>query len=50
MDVPGLSISISAGITVLKDAGDTLDVLLARADQALYQSKKAGGNHISIAP
>jgi two-component system cell cycle response regulator len=39
--------TICIGISALKP-GDTLDTLLKRADKALYQSKGAGRNRVSI--
>lgn len=44
-----VALSISAGIAERQGAADTLDALLARADQALYQAKRAGRNRIELA-
>ena len=41
-------ISISAGITCIKEWTVTLDDLLNRADEALYKAKELGGNNIAI--
>lgn len=41
-------ISVSMGITDLRP-GDTLDTLLARCDNALYESKNSGKNRITLA-
>jgi diguanylate cyclase (GGDEF)-like protein len=43
-----VSISISAGIAVLRNNSDTLDILIARADQGLYEMKRAGRNSIYL--
>ncbi|MCE1252439.1 MAG: diguanylate cyclase [Anaerolineae bacterium] len=43
-----ISITISSGIAGLEHETDTLDILLARADQVLYQAKDAGKNHIMV--
>ncbi len=40
------SLSISAGGTILQSNQDSLEVLLERADQALYQAKKLGRNRV----
>jgi diguanylate cyclase (GGDEF)-like protein len=37
----------SLGVTLLV-AGDTPDVVVRRADQALYQAKEGGGNQVVI--
>jgi diguanylate cyclase (GGDEF)-like protein len=39
-----VSITISSGIASLSSDQETFDVLLSRADQALYQAKEAGRN------
>lgn len=41
-------ISISSGITCIKEWNVTLDDLLNRADEALYKAKELGGNNIAI--
>ena len=43
-----ISITISVGVTTLNRQLDALDDLLARADEALYCSKTAGRNCVSI--
>lgn len=42
---PGLSVTVSVGITAFRK-GDTIEQLLRRADNALYQAKRAGRNRI----
>jgi diguanylate cyclase (GGDEF)-like protein/PAS domain S-box-containing protein len=44
-----LRATISLGATVVQ-AGDTLDSLLARADQLMYQSKKDGRDRVTLGP
>jgi diguanylate cyclase (GGDEF)-like protein/PAS domain S-box-containing protein len=50
--VPGddgpVSTTVSVGGTTA-DAGDTLDSLMMRADELMYQSKSVGGNCVSVA-
>ncbi len=43
-----ISITLSAGITVFPDHGGTQELLLARADEMLYQSKSEGRNRITV--
>jgi diguanylate cyclase (GGDEF)-like protein len=42
-----VSVTISLGITYLRD-GDDLDGLLARADTALYRSKREGRDRVTV--
>ncbi len=52
MELAGHSapITISAGISSLRTEEDSLETLLERADQALYQAKGAGRNRVEIEP
>jgi diguanylate cyclase (GGDEF)-like protein len=43
---PGLHVTISAGVTTLRDI-DTADTFLARVDSALYSAKAQGRNRIA---
>jgi len=43
-----ISITLSAGIAVYPDNGDTSELLLARADAMLYCSKNQGRNCITV--
>jgi diguanylate cyclase (GGDEF)-like protein len=43
-----VSVTVSLGITYLRD-GDDLDGLLARADAALYRSKREGRDRVTVA-
>ena len=43
-----LSISISAGVAALSGDQETLDMLLRRADQAMYQAKETGRNRTVV--
>lgn len=45
---PALSVTVSAGITAAR-AADSAESLFARADQALYTSKRAGRDRVSPA-
>jgi diguanylate cyclase (GGDEF)-like protein len=42
-------VTVSMGVAVFPEHGDTLQVLLQRADEALYASKAAGRNRFSFA-
>jgi diguanylate cyclase (GGDEF)-like protein/PAS domain S-box-containing protein len=50
MDFAGkpISITISSGIASLKVEEESIDTLLSRADQALYQAKEAGRNRVVV--
>ena len=41
-------ITLSAGIAGFPDHGDTMELLLARADSMLYQSKRGGRNRVTV--
>lgn len=41
-------ITLSAGIAGFPDHGDTMELLLARADSMLYQSKRNGRNRVTV--
>lgn len=45
-----VSISLSAGIASLSNNQETFEILLSRADQALYQAKETGRNRIVVEP
>lgn len=47
-DGQSISISLSAGIASISSDDDTFEILMSRADQALYQSKAAGRNQVTI--
>jgi diguanylate cyclase (GGDEF)-like protein len=44
----GLKVSVSCGITSVRTT-DTLDGVLARADQALYEAKRGGRDQLRVA-
>ena len=43
-----VKVTISLGVAGAHPDSDNLDVLLARADQALYTAKQAGGNRVEV--
>ena len=43
-----VKVTISLGVAGARPDSDNLDVLLARADQALYTAKQAGGNRVEV--
>ena len=45
-----IPITISAGVAVVVDAGETADTVIARADAALYAAKRGGRNRVLAAP
>jgi diguanylate cyclase (GGDEF)-like protein len=50
MDVPGFGkVTCSLGIATFPDHGSSRDMLLLAADRALYNSKDAGRNRVSVA-
>ncbi|MFZ5911693.1 MAG: GGDEF domain-containing protein [Chloroflexota bacterium] len=44
-----IQVTVSVGVTTSNPNMDTLDDLLSRADQALYQAKKLGKNRLEVA-
>jgi two-component system cell cycle response regulator len=44
-----LSVTISLGVAQVAEFGDTVDHLLQRADQALYEAKRTGRNRWIVA-
>jgi len=47
-DLP--SVTVSMGLATWQTRNDKLDTVLARADEALYQSKAAGRNRLTVSP
>jgi len=43
-----IGITLSAGVAVFPEHGNSPGVLIARADEMLYKSKQAGRNRISV--
>ena len=43
-----LDCRVSIGLTQWSGPGDTLDAMLTRADQALYQAKAQGRNQTAV--
>jgi len=46
---PPLQFTVSIGVTALQEKNTNLDILLTRADKALYQAKESGRNKVCIA-
>jgi two-component system cell cycle response regulator len=49
-DAAPLSLTVSIGVTATASGGDARDLMLARADEALYAAKAAGRNRIITRP
>jgi diguanylate cyclase (GGDEF)-like protein len=49
-EIPGLSVTVSIGLTKLGADTPSLDRLIARADAALYAAKHAGRNRVAAGP
>ena len=45
----GIDVTVSIGIASLSSPEDTPEILLKRADRALYQAKKDGRNRVAAA-
>lgn len=46
---PPLQFTVSIGVTALKEKNTNIDILLTRADKALYHAKESGRNKVCIA-
>ncbi|MBF0379719.1 MAG: diguanylate cyclase [Magnetococcales bacterium] len=46
MDVDGLNVTVSIGISIYPNMGTSPEDMLKKADEALYQAKRAGRNQI----
>ena len=44
-----VSATVSLGVATLPEHGTTIDEIIATADQAVYASKKAGNDRVSLA-
>lgn len=44
-----IAVSMSTGVAVYPDDGETLDVLQQRSDSAMYSAKRMGGNRVMLA-
>ena len=47
-DRGGVRLSLSVGLALIKES-ETPEVILSRADNAMYRAKELGGNRIIIA-
>jgi diguanylate cyclase (GGDEF)-like protein len=47
--VSGISVTVSLGIAVIDNHGDSVERLITAADHALYAAKKSGRNQVKIA-
>lgn len=45
LDIP---VTISIGISQIKNIDENLDTIIARADKALYKSKELGRNQVNV--
>lgn len=45
-----LTVTVSIGVTELRDSAENIDALLARADKALYDAKHLGRNRVCVRP
>jgi diguanylate cyclase (GGDEF)-like protein/PAS domain S-box-containing protein len=50
VDPPLRGLTISAGVTAIRDADDTIEAMLERVDKALYRAKELGRDRIEILP
>lgn len=48
--IDGLDVRVGAsiGVAVFPDHGDTVDMLVAAADRAMYEAKRAGGSRVQV--
>ena len=44
-----IAVTFSCGIAAFPDCGTSLDAIIAAADGALYEAKRAGRNRVSVA-
>lgn len=49
-DRPAITVSCSVGVAMCPRDGETIDALMATADQAMYAAKRAGKARVSLAP
>jgi PleD family two-component response regulator len=47
---PLRGLTISAGVTAIRDADDTIEAMLERIDKALYRAKELGRDRIETLP
>ncbi len=44
--VPGFRVTVSAGVTVMREDDTSIENILGRADEAMYAAKAAGRNRV----
>lgn len=47
-DGTALTVTVSVGVSSLRGLGDTLEALIKRADEAVYEAKQAGRNRVVL--
>ena len=47
-EVPGLRVTASMGVEMMRAQGDSLSAVVERADQSLYEAKRGGRNRVAM--
>lgn len=48
VDSKEISFSVSVGVSILQDPNESIDIIMERADKALYEAKEAGRNCVKL--